>query len=273
MEAYKKFMWVVTGVLILLVVTMLVYFFLVKGNGETGPQQEKVVEPPVSRVEKPAVKPHPQQAIPLETPGTEQEPVDFKLNASDEPVRELAQGISAHPDFRGWLKSKNLVRRLVAVVENVSNGVSPGTHLQFLRPRGEFRVVRRDDDTIVLDPRSYIRYQPVAVALVSIETQQAVKMYRQLLPVIEEAYAELGYPGKEFKSSLSRALDVLISTPVVDGDVFMSEKVTTYGFADPNLEGLNEVQKHLIRTGPANTRMIKAKIRELKAALKSRGLL
>lgn len=271
METYKKFIWALTIVLILLVATMLGYFFFFKSNGDDLKTPIETVKPPVYNEKQPEVKTQTEQPVNEDNNETA-EPVDFTLNSSDEPVRELAQGISSHPDYRDWLNSKNLLRRLVAVVENISNGVSPGAHLEILRPRGEFKVIRKDD-SIILDPKAYIRYQPVAVALASIETEQAVQLYRQLLPLFEAAYAELGYPGKNFKSALSEALDVLLSTPVVDGDILMTEKVTTYEFADPNLEGLNEAQKHLLRMGPANTRKIKAKIRDLKSVLKSQGLL
>jgi Protein of unknown function (DUF3014) len=42
-----------------------------------------------------------------------------------------------------------------------------------------------------------------------------------------------------------------------------------YAFADAKLEDLDEVEKHLVRMGPRNERLIQAKAREL---LKSLGL-
>ncbi len=38
-------------------------------------------------------------------------------------------------------------------------------------------------------------------------------------------------------------------------------------FRDPTLEGLSPPQKHLLRMGPANVRLIQSKIREIQAAL------
>jgi hypothetical protein len=86
--------------------------------------------------------------------------------------------------------------------------------------------------------------------------------------VIEEAYRELGYPGTEFQETLEEAIDVLLKTPIPEGEILLEEKVTTYTFADPNLEALSDIRKHFLRMGPQNVRKIKAKLREIKEVLK-----
>ena len=40
-----------------------------------------------------------------------------------------------------------------------------------------------------------------------------------------------------------------------------------YEFADPNVEGLADVQKQLLRMGPKNAALVTAKVREIEAAL------
>jgi hypothetical protein len=40
-----------------------------------------------------------------------------------------------------------------------------------------------------------------------------------------------------------------------------------YGFADPKLESLTAAEKQLLRTGPGNTRVVQAKLREIARAL------
>src|SRR5438094_562357 len=54
---------------------------------------------------------------------------------------------------------------------------------------------------------------------------------------------------------------------VVEGDVELTPKVSTYAFADPALEGLSPAQKHLLRMGPKNERAIQAELRALATAL------
>jgi hypothetical protein len=191
---------------------------------------------------------------------------DIRLNTSDEPVRELVRDCSTHPEFAQWLKNKNIIRRCVAIVDNIANGASPATHLQFLLPSDQFKVIKKNGE-IIPDPNSYIRYQPMTMVLVSLDSEKLVRVYRQLAPVIEEAYRELGYPGTKFQGTLEEAIGVLLKTPVPEGEILLDEKVTTYTFADPNLEALSDIQKHFLRMGPENVRKIQAKLREIKEAL------
>jgi hypothetical protein len=174
---------------------------------------------------------------------------------------------SSHPDFSQWLKNKNILRRGVAIVDNISNGTSPAPHLQFLLPADQFKVIKKDGK-IILDPTSYIRYQPITMVLVSLDSEKLVRIYRQLRPVVEEAYQELGYPGTKFQEALDEAIEILLKTPIPEGEILLEEKVTTYAYADANLEALNQAQKQFLRMGPENVRKIKAKLREIKEALK-----
>jgi hypothetical protein len=45
------------------------------------------------------------------------------------------------------------------------------------------------------------------------------------------------------------------------------DKGGVYPFADPKLESLGEVEKHLLRMGPRNAGVVQGKARELLAAL------
>ena len=47
----------------------------------------------------------------------------------------------------------------------------------------------------------------------------------------------------------------------------VKRRVSTYRFADPALEALGPVEKHLLRLGPANARAVQAKLRLLRASL------
>jgi hypothetical protein len=127
--------------------------------------------------------------------------------------------------------------------------------------------VIKKNGKIIPDPNGYIRYQPITMVLVSLDSEKIVKIYRQLAPVIQEAYQELGCPGTKFQQTLEAAIDILLKTPIPEGEILLEEKVTTYAFADPNLEALSDVQKHLLRMGPENVKKIQAKLREIKEAL------
>jgi hypothetical protein len=129
--------------------------------------------------------------------------------------------------------------------------------------------VIRKNEKIILDPASYIRYQQITMVLVSLDSEKLAKMYYQLMPVLDEAYRELGYPSGKFQEALEHTLDLLLKTPIPQGDILLEEKITTYAFADPQLEALDDARKHFLRMGPQNVRALKAKLREIKEALKN----
>jgi hypothetical protein len=259
METYKKMIWGSTVVIALLIIPLVIYFFFTKPAQVHSPRPLTPVSETAAADSKSAGET--ESAL---TPFA----ADVSLNDSDSPVRELLGDCSSHPDFPRWLGSENLIRRCVAIVDNIAEGNSPAVHLRFLAPplSKKFAVIRRQGK-IIVDPGSYRRYDAVTSTLFSIRSETLAAHYRQLRPLLEEAYRELGKPGQTFQETLEQALDVLLKTPTPGGDVLLEEKVTTYAFADSRLEGLNPAQKHLLRMGPANIRIIREKLREIKEKL------
>jgi hypothetical protein len=188
------------------------------------------------------------------------------LATSDAVVRDLVQELSQHPKIAAWLASEDLVRRFVAAVDNIATGASPRAHLEMMRPPGSFQVVERDG-RLEVDPRSWHRYDLVTGAVTSIDADDAVALYHELLPLLEEAHREIAPPGITFRQRLLEAIDQLLATPVPSEPVVVEKKVLTYTYADPALEGLTEAQRHLLRMGPENERRIQAKLREIREAL------
>lgn len=189
------------------------------------------------------------------------------LAETDPIVRELVRKITSQPTVLSWLATDGLVRNFTVVVANVVEGVTPARHLQKLQPKGSFRVMDRNGQTVI-DPRSYERYNGVAAAAASIDAAGAARLYSTLKPRIEEAYAELGMQPASFDAALERAIVALLRTPVVDSPVRVEpEGGIGYRYADTRLEGLTAAQKHLLRTGPDNVRMIQSALRQWALAL------
>jgi hypothetical protein len=197
------------------------------------------------------------------------EPLAFPavpLAASDDAVRQFAAALSANPAFAKWILSKDLIRTFVVSVDNVANGLSPKSHIGFFSPEGAFRVSRTKTGVFV-DPAGYARYAPVVDVVRSVDATGAVRLYRAVEPLAQEAYNELGYPGVDFDNTLERAMGELLETPVVEGPIRLEAKVLSYAMADPALEGLSLAQKQLLRMGPKGVEAVQAKIREIAAVL------
>ena len=99
------------------------------------------------------------------------------------------------------------------------------------------------------------------------DASELASVYGNAKPLLDEAFAELGYPDQSFEDVLARAVRVLLATPVVDGRIELRADSVNYTYVDARLESLSLPQKQLLRTGPENTRKVQEKLKELAEAL------
>ncbi len=188
------------------------------------------------------------------------------LSESDEWFRQKMRDFSSYARMAEWWKFDNFIRRITAAVDNIAEGKSPRAHLTFLAPSQPFTVAK-SREAISLNPQSYARYDFVADAFASIDAEKTVYTFRELKPLFQQAYRELGYPDRDFEKTLMRAIQELLRVPIVKGNIALEEEVVTYGMADEDLQGLSAAQKHLLRMGPRNVRKIQNKLRQMAMAL------
>lgn len=199
------------------------------------------------------------------------EPIDLpELDASDEVVRTLVAGLSSRPEWASWLVSDDMVRRFVVAVTAVADGRSPESQLDFLAPEEPFRA-RRSGVGMTVDPSSYHRYDALAATFASLDTRGVAKLYRQLHPLMDDAFRELGLGDRTFDETLRRAFDRLVTTPVPSSPPEVDLVEGRYVYTAPGIEGLSPAEKHLLRMGPDNARLVQAKLHELQSALGLRG--
>jgi len=254
-ESKKSFFPRVLVILLILAVAAALYYFIIykKADNDKG----RLEAPPAAALDKEAL---------LSAPSDASSKPPVELDKSDDLVRQLAKEISSHPRIGQWLQSKGLIRRFVAAVDNIANGLSPRAHIDFFLPPGDFVTVKRGN-VYIADPEGYSRYHTVADVFVSLDSQQCVSLFRALKPLCQEAYRDLGYPDQDFEQTILRAIVELLETPVVEGDIILEKAVLNYVMLDPELESLSDAQKHLLRMGPENAGAIQAKMREMAVAL------
>jgi hypothetical protein len=232
------------------------------------PPPPPMPEPPAPAARPEPVVPAPPPAPPAPEPAArapEPEPLP-PLDESDPLAREVATSLSSRPELDAWLAPSELIRRGVASVDNVAEGKSPRDQLRPMWPREKFTVVT-DGETIRPDPASYARYDALTDVFVSIDSRALVRAYRQVQPLIDEAYRDLGYPERSFDDALRGAIAELLAAPVVVGEPLLEPRVISYAYADPDLEGLSAAQKQLLRLGPSNAPRVQRKLREIARAL------
>ena len=74
----------------------------------------------------------------------------------------------------------------------------------------------------------------------------------------------------EARSEARTSIDHLLATPDLAGPIQLARPSVMYVYADPALEALSSGQKTLLRMGPQNAAVIKAKLIELKTAVAAR---
>jgi len=152
------------------------------------------------------------------------------------------------------------------IVENISHGVNPSRHLRVLKPAGQFRVMTRGAN-VVIDPRTYDRFTPIADAAASIDAAGAGRLYRSFKPLLQMAYDELGNQ-ESIDRAVERVVGAMLEVPAAEGDVRVEQsgEGIGYEYADSRLEALNGAQKQLLRMGPRNIRVIQQQLRGFASA-------
>lgn len=197
------------------------------------------------------------------------------LAESDQQVGDLLTEVLTRKNVLAFLQLDGFVRRAVATVDNLAREQAP-SRVWPVNPTPErFTVQRGSDGVDTIHPDNQRRYTPMVQMLESVDTAQAVALYRRLYPLFQQAYEELGFPGRYFNDRLVQVLDHLIATPVpsaplavtlvnVKGEVPSTRPWVRYEFADPALESLSAGRKMLLRIGPENQQRLQAKLRDIR---------
>lgn len=189
-----------------------------------------------------------------------------ELNDSDEEVRSAAISLNPSEQWAGWVTTDEALRKFVVVIDNLAQGKIARKHLPMPKPEQKFKT-SKDGINFYLDPASFERYAPYVRLVKNIDTEMTVKIYQHYSPLLEEAFAELGYPDQTFHATLLKAFDVLLDAPVINTPIELIRPSVHYKFIDPTLEKSPAAHKQLIRMGPTNTQELQLKIRQLKMAL------
>ncbi|MGH8143574.1 MAG: DUF3014 domain-containing protein [Steroidobacteraceae bacterium] len=191
------------------------------------------------------------------------------LGDSDVPLHQAATGLFGSNIDR-WLRPDMLVRHIVVTIDNLSRNKT-AVELRPLKPvAGQF-LAKGNDQSSTLDPANYQRYTPYVQALQMADVKQLVAVYFHFYPLFQQAYQNLGYPNGYFNDRLVQTIDNLLQTPDEKGDIALVRPNVMYQYADPMLENLSAGQKVLLRMGPQNEAIVKAKLRELRAAIADRS--
>ena len=193
-------------------------------------------------------------------------PPPLALEQSDPVVRDVLQPVFAGGQLSPALQPDNLLERTVALIDLTRQGRVEPKLFPLPRPEGKFAVIV-EGDRLFIDPAGYRRYDGYAMAISALDSQLLATSFHRFRPLLEEAWAALGYKADHLDNSLIKALDQVIEAPRLNQPPALVKDVTTYNFEDENLEALSPLAKQLIRMGPENQALVQAQARAIRAAL------
>lgn len=199
------------------------------------------------------------------------------LTGGDDYVASALEALLGNGKAASLLQMDGFVRRVVATVDNLARGQAPARMWPVQPTPERFTVSGTGNaETIALDNAA--RYSGFVQVVESVDVQRAAALYARLYPLFQQAYEELGYPGRYFNDRLVAVIDHLLLAPEpqgpvrvtlteVKGDVTSMRPWVRYEFTDPELQSLSSGQKIMVRVGLVNERRLKQRLRALRAAV------
>ena len=229
---------------------------------EEKPAPSPVVEPPApapvpvtTKIEEPA----PEPASP--TPPPVEEPLP-RLEESDDAVRDAVGDIPLGAAGQQYLIPGNIIERSASLIYLMAQGDVPYKLLPVSRPKAAFPI--SDDGTqVVTDPAGFERYDALSQWLESLDLESLLSSLEWFIPLFREAWSYYGEDPAAFDMAVVMTLDMVIATPELDlSEARLIRKEAVWIFEDPAIEGLAPIQKQVLRMGPANAEVVKAKAAE-----------
>ena len=206
------------------------------------------------------------------------------LDQADTFVKDRLVELVGRKGALAFLGIDSFARHFVATVANLPTDHAPADLWPIKRTEGSFETDPRGDATVI-GAKNTERYALFVAFVDGIDAAKAVALYRRLYPLFQQAYEELGYPGKYFNDRVVEAIDDLLATPDVAEPIKVKlvevpgaempapgkgkPRGGLYVFDDATMERRTAGQKILLRMGHAHAARLKAKLVAVRALVAS----
>lgn len=247
-------------VALLLVAAGAAVYFLRPFEPRRPPLQQSAAPPGPRVVEAPAGP-----RFPVPAPAPEEKPLP-PLKDSDASMLEALSTLIGPQALANFILPETLVRHLVVTIDNLPRQTFAPQMAPVRLPGGQLRTAG-SGDTLAIAPENYARYRPYVRLAETVDAAKLAAVYARFYPLFQQAYADLGFPNAYFNDRLVEVIDHLLATPDVKGPIQLVVPHVLAEFADPDLQERSQGQKMLLRMGPENAARVKAKLREIRAAV------
>lgn len=189
------------------------------------------------------------------------------LDASDQAAASALSELPGADGLAALLLARGLIPHIVATVDALPRHTIGASILPVRTPKGVFTPDHSTGQP-VLSADNFARYAPYMQIVEAVDSRTLVTWYVHWYPLFQQAYRELGYPQGYFNDRLIAAINDMLAAPNARPPVaLVATPDGHYKFADPTWETLSVGQKLMIRIGPEHERMLKNKLRNIRALL------
>lgn len=227
---------------------------------------KRMAEPPPPPAAGPTAR-EPAIEHPLPPPPAEAQAAPLPALAdSDAYMIDALAGLIGTQVAKDYIAVPGVVRRIVVTVDHLARDRLPLLTRAVGALPGSL-VVTRDGERIVLSEENFTRYAPLVQAIARVDVARLAALYRQVYPLLQQAWDEVGRPGQYFNDRVVAVIDDLLATPEVAGPIELEQPSVWFRYRDPSLEARSSGQKLLLRMGPANAAIVKDKLTALRALI------
>ena len=266
--ARSAYPWLAIAGALALVAAAGAYYYYGSQSGEPAAEAPAAAAPSAQPAPAPQAAAEPAIRHPLEIPQAPEGGLPT-LENSDSAARRSLVDLLGGQAFADMVVPDQLVRRIVATVDNLPRPTAPRRMMPLNQVPGAFAISSVDGERVI-DERNAARYAPYVRVLEAVQAPALVSAYVRAYPLFQRAYEELGYPAKYFNDRLVEALDDMLAAPEPAGPLRVVQGRVLYEFSDPDLQTRSAGQKVMLRMGAANAAKVKAKLREIRAELLAR---
>jgi len=187
------------------------------------------------------------------------------LNESDDWLKIKLAEITLRKNLLSLVIDEDMIRRFVVFTDNFSQGDIAYDHSPFVLPKAKFMPYLKNKgkpNTWQWNERATKRFTLYVDLLRSMDSDSLVQWYMEIKPLIDEAYNELGYED-DFTNTLQGAITRVLDMEFPRSSMNLIRPSVMYKFADPQIEGLPQVDKLLLRLGKDNLLIVKSVLLEL----------
>lgn len=188
------------------------------------------------------------------------------LNGSDDDVLSALEALTGGGDLSSLLLQPQVVQRIVATVDALPRRGLNRVMMPVRAPKGSFAIEDAAGVT-VMSAKNDARYAPYMQVVQNTDPDTLVAWYVHAYPLFQQAYRQLGYPNGYFNDRLIVAINNVLATPNLKQRPALVLHNGYYRYVDPALESLSAGQRAMLRVGPGNEAILKARLRRIRSLL------